>query len=296
MAADLCKLCATENCVIPSLEAFEEGIDLPLVYMIFYEYFFKSSVGDSAWKKACLEAKDPTEPLAAAQEEAFAMILLRNNYFAWLWEAKMEFKDLLITEYDTKKEREFKYEDVGYSLLKQRIDLEVDVNEEDMDKILVKSSVPVNPLYARLQKDDGKKLKKVWDKAAENTKYKELKKAWALENEDRENDVEEENEQTVDVGTKKRKRLRSFREYTCANDEEGRFKGWSLRAAEDMATLIATLNSTAAKYKVFRRAYRATYRNKLTDSGKKKKAIQLPVPVNYSTNVWGLADIPEVEV
>ena len=69
-----------------------------------------------------------------------------------------------------------------------------------------------------------------------------------------------------------------------------------MRAAEDMATLIATLNSTAAKYKVFRRAYRATYRNKLTDSGKKKKAIQLPVPVNYSTNVWGLADIPEVEV
>jgi hypothetical protein len=63
-----------------------------------------------------------------------------------------------------------------------------------------------------------------------------------------------------------------------------------------MATLIATLNSTVAKYKVFRRAYHATYQNKLTDSGKKKKAIQLPVPVNYSTNVWGLADIPEVEV
>jgi hypothetical protein len=90
--------------------------------------------------------------------------------------------------------------------------------------------------------------------------------------------------------------LRSLREYTCANDVEGRFKGWSLRAADDMAALIATLNRTPAKYKVFRRAYRATYRNRLTDSGKKKKAIEQPVPVNYSTNVWGLADIPEVNV
>ena len=82
--------------------------------------------------------------------------------------------------------------------------------------------VPANPLYDQLCKDNAKKLKKVWDEAAKNTKYKkELKKEWALEkNEDHEND-EEKNEQTVDVGTKKRKRLRSLREYTCANDEEG---------------------------------------------------------------------------
>jgi hypothetical protein len=279
------------------LEAFEEGINLPLVYMIFYEYFFKSSVGDSAWKKSCLEAKDPTEPLAAPQEEAFAMILLRNNYFAWLWEAKMEFKDLLSTEYDTKTEREFKYDDVGYRLLKRRINLDVDVDEEDMDKILLKFKEPMNPMFERVWNEDSKKLKKVWDEAGKNAKYKELKKAWVLENEDpHEYAEEEENEQTVDIGTKKRKRLRSLREYTCANDDEGRFKGWSLRAAEDMATLIAKLNSTAATYKVFRRAYRATYQNKLTESGKKKKSIQLPVPVNYPTNVWGLADIPEVQV
>jgi hypothetical protein len=289
--------------VFPSLESFEEGINMPLVYMIFYEYFFKSSVGDSAWKKACLEAKDPTEPLAAPQEEAFAMILLRNNYFAWLWEAKMEFRDLLVTEYESKKERELKCEDLGYGILKVRINLDANVDEEDMDKILVQSPIMgagvLTPVYERLYKEDTRKLKKVWDKASKNTKYKELKKAWNLENEALNNQEEpndQENEQPTDIGTKKRKRLRSFREYTCANDEEGRFKGWSLRAADDMAALIAKLDSTPAKYQVFRRAYRATYQNKLTDSGKKKKPIQQPVPVNYPRNVWGLADIPEVDV
>jgi hypothetical protein len=135
-----------------------------------------------AQMKPCLEAKDPTEPLAAHQEEAFAMILLRNNNFAWLWEAKMEFKDLLITEYETKKERGVRYDDVGYVLLKRRINLEVDVDEEDMDKILLKHKLPADQMYEQLCREDLKKLKKVWDEAAENTKYKELKKAWDLEN------------------------------------------------------------------------------------------------------------------
>ncbi len=257
--------------------------------MIFYEYFFKSTVGDAAWKKACLEAEDPTEPLAAPQEEAFAMIRLRNNYFAWLWEAKMEFNDLLVTEYDSPTERESKYEDFGFSLVRRRIDVDADVHEEDIDKILVPSTIIVNEgveneLYAAILKKDCETLKSIWSRTSQNLKYKNLKQASQIGDDDQESSPE----QPVNNGTKKRKRLRSLREYTSANDEEGRFKGWSLRAAEDMAAIIARLNSTPAKYKVFRRAYRATYQNKLTDSGKKKKAFEQPVPVNYPTNVWGL--------
>ena len=102
---DLCNLCSERQMVFPSLEAFEQGVNLPSVYVIFYDYFVKSSVGDSAWKEACLEAVDPTEPIAVPQGESFALLLLKNNYFAWLWEAKTSLGDRLITDYDTANDR-----------------------------------------------------------------------------------------------------------------------------------------------------------------------------------------------
>ena len=90
----------------------------------------------------------------------------------------------------------------------------------------------------------------------------------------------------------------SLGEYTCGNDKDSKFKGWSYRASDDMAGayILATLDSTPAEYKVFRRAYQATYLNKQSDSGKKKKPNEQPVPVNYSKNVWGLGNIPDVDV
>jgi len=41
------------------------------------------------------------------------MILLKNIYFAWLSDAKMRLKELLVTEYDTKKEKQNKVDDAG---------------------------------------------------------------------------------------------------------------------------------------------------------------------------------------
>ena len=75
---------------------------------MFYNWFLKSSVGDSAWKQAIYNPTNPLEPMAPIQGEAFAMILLKNNYFAWLSEAKLRLKELLVTEYDTKKEKHTK--------------------------------------------------------------------------------------------------------------------------------------------------------------------------------------------
>ena len=74
--------------MFPSLEAFEEGINLPAIYIIFYDYFVKSSVGDNAWKVACLDAEDQTSSIVPPQGEAFALLLLKIDYFAWLLEAK----------------------------------------------------------------------------------------------------------------------------------------------------------------------------------------------------------------
>jgi hypothetical protein len=62
LASELCNLCVSNDVVFPSLEeAFEEGMRLLAVYMVFHDYFLKSSIGDAAWKEACLDAADPSD-------------------------------------------------------------------------------------------------------------------------------------------------------------------------------------------------------------------------------------------
>lgn len=128
---ELCNLCAKGNYILPSLEAFQMRLEIPCVYMIFHEYFLKSSVGDTRWKATCLDAKSLSDPLAPVQGEAFAMITLKNNYFAWLWEAKLNLKKLLVTDYDTESELRNKA-NVGEALLKKaELNLEQEENDDD---------------------------------------------------------------------------------------------------------------------------------------------------------------------
>jgi hypothetical protein len=97
---EICMYCCDDKLILPSLEAFEMGIDIPSVYFMFYDFFFKSSVGDSRWKRSCSEEVDAYAPLGTVHAEAFAMLQLKNNYFAWLLEAKEKFGDQLVTDYD----------------------------------------------------------------------------------------------------------------------------------------------------------------------------------------------------
>ena len=99
---DMCSQCTKEKLVFPSLEAFQAGIDFPSVHMVFYEYFLKSCVGDSEWKDVCFNPdENDSEAMVNPQLEAFASIMLENNYFPWLLNAKEEYAEKLVTDYDT---------------------------------------------------------------------------------------------------------------------------------------------------------------------------------------------------
>ena len=52
-----------------------------------------------------MEANDKNDLLGSVQAEAFAMIVLKNNYFAWLLDAKEKLKNLLVTDYDPDSKR-----------------------------------------------------------------------------------------------------------------------------------------------------------------------------------------------
>jgi hypothetical protein len=278
---DLCNTCVEKRIVFPSLDAFEAGVNLPSIYVIFYNYFVKSSVGDNAWKVACLDAEDQSSPIVPPQGEAFAMLLLKNNYFAWLWEAKMKLGNLLITDYDTTTEDGVESAgEIADVVLKCQIDMDVQADEQDWNKILVK---PTNHRkYESLRKATNARLKTLRQLARNSDKYKEFKSALDEGNEEESTDVD------LESRTKKRKRLKAFREYTNPKDAEGKFKGWSNRAATDMRDSIQILGIVNAKDKLFRRVYRHIYRENKGNAGKKKIATEEAPPENYEVEMWAL--------
>ena len=135
------------------------GIKLPCVYILFQEYFHKSSIGDVKWKVACLKAEKETDRFGLVQAEAFAMILLKNNYFAWLWEAKQSLGDRLSTDYDNEKDINTKWS-ADEAFLKAELNLDDQLLLQDEGQDLTEKSgvfegllvYERDPLYQDLQK------------------------------------------------------------------------------------------------------------------------------------------------
>ena len=99
------------------------GLEIPGVYFVFYDFFFKSSSGNTRWKEACtMDAEASTmNRLGSRIGEAFAMLVLKNNYFAWLLEAKMKLGQL-VTDYNTEAKRQG-MKNIVESYLKLEFDL-----------------------------------------------------------------------------------------------------------------------------------------------------------------------------
>ena len=80
-------------------------IELPKVYYLFYSILFKSVLGD-AKHKSYLEIEDESNDhtFSTAIIEAFALLVLKNNYFAWICDFRAKSPNShkqLKTEYDT---------------------------------------------------------------------------------------------------------------------------------------------------------------------------------------------------
>ena len=67
---------------------------------MFYENFYKAALGDPVWRDAMKEA-DKEVRIGNTCTEAFAHLVLQNNYFYWLYEIKrLDKVENLVTEYD----------------------------------------------------------------------------------------------------------------------------------------------------------------------------------------------------
>ena len=85
------------KCVLPSIDSIKRRWEDPKTYCLFYMYFYTAAVGEVRWKEY-LSKED--ERIGSNTMEAFALLLLVNNYKAWLYEEKKMHQGNLLTEYD----------------------------------------------------------------------------------------------------------------------------------------------------------------------------------------------------
>ena len=84
--------------------------------------------------------------------------------------------------------------------------------------------------------------------------------------------------------------LKPFREYTVPQNEEGKFKGWSKRAARDMAATCKKIKEGKEEYLKFRMAYREIYASRRQHKRKNNNPIAQDIEVDYS-ELWDVEDI-----
>jgi len=295
------------------------GIHCPPIYLIFYEYFYRSSIGDTPWKNSCKNNSDLTAPLNTMQLEAFSFLFLKNNYFAWLWQAKRKLinsKKKLVTDYDPYCERKdlMNLHEVIWNKVEINLfDLDDEgmfvATEENKKKLLLSPvEEPMDPLYTLVQGRYRDHLDEIrMDVSGDQTYQKILNLMDDLkqdENADKNLDQQIKEAQTPELKRKLKERrdiLRSLRVYTNVMNEDldEQSKGWSMvKSSEDLCRFSEMLEQDKEKAKQFRAAYRLIHLLKQNgNSGnKKRKSSPPPLPVNYKTKIWKVEAIEIVEL
>jgi hypothetical protein len=78
----MCNECEADGTILPSIESFHMGVNLPKVHYLFYEYFFRPVIGEVNWKHCFAERKR----FGTNVVEAYAHALLENSYHAWVYD------------------------------------------------------------------------------------------------------------------------------------------------------------------------------------------------------------------
>lgn len=252
----------------------------PIVYYYFYDRFFRSTVGEHRWRQS-LKSANKSARMGSVQAEAFAMILLKNNYFAWLMEMKEKVPEGR-TDYDTNTMTNAQ----DYKELNFHLNSEIDVEGEtfkDTDYCILVDMED----YKDRQEESLTAQREVRKKAKKNKQYKAMlvhyvqecaMNAVMADPQDVSGDVERKK--------KRRKVLKTLRDYTAVKEDERRFRGWSVRAADDMGELVTKIVSEKERYSRFNAAYRFLHA-KLNPECEKEKQAEAPLPEVDRSLLWG---------
>jgi hypothetical protein len=231
-----------------SLESFEQRLDNPKAYYVFYEYFYKAAVGEVRWKE-CMDSSD--ERIGNDTTEAFALLTLANNYKAWLYGGKLSHGDALWTEYDS---------DSGGK------DSIVDKLLVDQEFVLGEGTEATLVLCDTTKESYKKAVKERKDRLAEFRRLPvcaAMVGTWHLTTGDEEVSENEPNSGRQEREKKKmRKLMKGLKKYTGTADEgERKFKGWSDNGHKAFVAYTMSIKDdvTSGKYTLWERAFREVH-------------------------------------
>jgi hypothetical protein len=240
---------------------------------LFYDNFLRAVEGEEKWKASAASKSTNDGRLSSPYNEAFAMILLKNNYYAWLLEAKETYGGL-ITDYDCCNE-ESTDGDVENTLMEY---LMGGICVENNDGF---HTVPTP--HARHQTENGgeptesdeesgtdEDNEEEYGVASHNFRANLLRIRASVRNsleykkmvECRKRMGGDSNEKNDERSRKKkmRKVMKGFKQYTGARvGQEKAYRGWSERTHDDMLEYKKRIASEATRYKRFAEEYRHVY-------------------------------------
>jgi hypothetical protein len=91
--------CHEKKLVVPALESLTAGPKYPKSHMVFYEICLKSVVGGAVWRKSLKSSYEGPGGFGTPTDYAFAILILENNYEAWMRKGKDTMLDFT-TEYE----------------------------------------------------------------------------------------------------------------------------------------------------------------------------------------------------
>jgi hypothetical protein len=256
LSQDLCKLCVELKCVLPSMESLKRRLHDPKAYCVFYMYFYTAAVGDTHWKE-CLSKEGGR--IGSNTTEAFALLLLDNNYKAWLYEEKKIHQSNLLTEYEIVAGPEY-----GKMSIVDKILDGVQINlEKDASTTLIYDKDHRD--YKRLQKKRIDWLKHFF-KSGPCKKVNDgvLKKASSSSGDGHEEEPQQGQDDNggeivlKERAKKKRKLTRELREFTGSSGGGRKHKGWSDEGMVAFEEYVKAIRKDVqeGKYEPWEKAYR----------------------------------------
>ena len=248
--SDLCNFCKYNKVYLPGLESFLNCINFPNLYWIYYDFFLRCVPGNKIWMKK-IASNDKRDQLITVKSEAYAMIVLENNYNAWMYEEK-EKGNNLVTEYDIAGGNNEEFKDYTHLVDALLPNIIIDfIHGEEEKGYLVTPQCETFLAAANVQR----KLIEVDITSAGISEYNIKNKNYA-----------EKVSGLLREG-KKRKALSLLREYTKNTEPNGigtekKYRGWSCSVGDKMREYVSRLKSKEMERNNFQVAYKFAYLKK----------------------------------
>jgi hypothetical protein len=253
----------------------------PKAYCIFYMYFYTAAVGEVRWKE-CLSKEEGR--IGSNTMEAFALLVLVNNYKAWLYEEKKTHQANLLTEYDSPPSR-------GKPSIVDKI---LDGVQFNLGAGTRSPSVIYDKTDTTFKKLENERVEWLEDFCTTDpclqTNDGVLKKASTDSTSDESNEAEAEAEDDKFIlkerAKKRRKLTRELREFTGGVQSQGerKHKGWSDEGMQAFEQYVETIRKDVEQRKYV--AWEKAYRDVMGRLGLTKKDVEDPLQqARYKPNL-----------